>query len=636
MAIGVSFALSVVLGATVVAACGQAGAGEAVHVDIDVARAGAPVSSMLFGQNIEITRRGVWRGLGAEMVANRKFAAAADGVPARWTAFGEGTQVRVDTEHAFAGRQSARVEAPTGGGIAQCQEALAFERGARYAVRLHVRSDAERTIEVSLSDASGRDVLFRRSWPLRGGSEWQALTATFRAPATHEGCRMEIRSTSGGSFHVGAVSVQPADAFNGMRRDVVALLKALKPGMLRYPGGCYAEFYHWRDGLLPVDQRPPVGPTGLPFLLPDQDDYDAYEIGIDEFIALCRAVGAQPSITVRLSENTPDDAAAWVEYCNGGPETKWGKVRADRGHKRPYGVKTWFVGNELWAFGRGGLTDPAAAARETGLFAEAMKRVDPAIKLVGCTLSTPGEWNHRLIPEIAGKVDLYSAHDYLLDHFKGGLEDIARAPSAVLRAWLERARDDFRATAPTGSRTPIIFDEWNTMWGRSGSIEMGLYVGGVLNLLCREGAALDVEPASYFMPSSEGGIKGGPYSAARDPPGQVFALFAGHQGNRLIPTPATEPDDDLDVCASAGPDGRGVFVTIVNRNCRTARTAEIAVLGGSAQEVSAEHLTPRTVALGEPEFVGTKCALTAVAGGSVTVEVPAAGIAAVRIAVGRP
>ena len=71
-----------------------------------------------------------------------------------------------------------------------------------------------------------------------------------------------------------------------MRRDVIELFKQLKPSSLRWPGGCFAEYYNWKDGLLPVDKRPSVGPHRWVGLLPDSDGYDNHDIGTDEFIAL--------------------------------------------------------------------------------------------------------------------------------------------------------------------------------------------------------------------------------------------------------------------------------------------------------------------------------------------------------------
>ena len=196
---------------------------------------------------------------------------------------------------------------------------------------------------------------------------------------------------------------------------------------------------------------------------------------------------------MRLSENTADDAAAWVEYCNGAPDTKWGEVCAERGQSAPYAVKCWLVGNELYFFGRGGLSNAEAAARQTQLFASAMKQADPSIQLIGCTCANGEDWNKQMIVQAGELLDLFSVHDYLLDHFQGDLAGIAQAPTQVLRPLLQTTHASLQRDLPAGRRCGIVFDEWNTRWGLSGSVGMGIYAAGVLNLFCREAAPLGID-----------------------------------------------------------------------------------------------------------------------------------------------
>ncbi len=178
----------------------------------------------------------------------------------------------------------------------------------------------------------------------------------------------------------------PADNFHGMRRDVVELLKELKPGCLRWPGGCFAEYYNWKEGLLPADRRPPIGPGQWVGLLPDSHGYDNHEIGTDEFIDLCRELNCTPAITIRYGEGSPEEAASWVEYCNGGVDTYWGKIRADRGHPEPYQVKYWYVGNEIWGMSLVKNKDPKFCTALSRQFTEAMMKADPGITPIRCAL----------------------------------------------------------------------------------------------------------------------------------------------------------------------------------------------------------------------------------------------------------
>src|SRR5439155_10556451 len=108
------------------------------------------------------------------------------------------------------------------------------------------------------------------------------------------------------------------------------------------------------------------------------------DFGTDEFIRFCRRVGAEPSITVNVegSGATVDEAAAWVEYCNGSRETKHGALRAANGHPEPYNVRLWEIGNEIWANWMRGHSDARTYARNFNRYAAAMRAIDPAIQLI--------------------------------------------------------------------------------------------------------------------------------------------------------------------------------------------------------------------------------------------------------------
>ncbi|HOH28403.1 MAG TPA: hypothetical protein PLC40_01905 [Candidatus Hydrogenedentes bacterium] len=110
-------------------------------------------------------------------------------------------------------------------------------------------------------------------------------------------------------------------------------------------------------------------------------------------MALCKEVGAGPMLTVNLGSGTPEEAAAWVEYCNRPADTKWGAERAKNGHPVPYGVKYWFVGNETFGPGEIGRMSPQKYCDVYKTFAGAMRAVDPSIQLIAVG---------NLFPSIAG------------------------------------------------------------------------------------------------------------------------------------------------------------------------------------------------------------------------------------------
>jgi hypothetical protein len=613
-----------------------------INLSIDVSAAGPVISPLLFGHNLEVTRRAVWSGIGAEMVANRKFAAVENGFPKRWYRIvGCGTAV-LDEQAPSVGRHAVRLGDEGVGGIGQQQDCLAFREGTEYAFRLRLRSVEPRVIRILIEGGRGGSPVFQRAAGLKPGG-WQVLEGRFVSPATVENARLEIASDTPGVFWLGTASLQPADAFHGMRRDVIGLLKRIKPGCLRYPGGCYAEFYPWQEGLLPVDERPPIGPVPLDFLLPHTDDFDTHEIGIDEFMALCREVGCEPAITARLSETTPDDTAAWVEYCNGGPGTKWGGIRARRGHPEPYNVRYWFVGNELYSFGRGLAKGAEGCAAQSRLFAEAMKKADPTIRLVACTnyipfIETP-DWNRQLLPAGGGLFDCCSVHDYVLGHVPLKTDDdmgtVARAPTQEILSILKSARQHMDREAGSSRRVGMAFDEWNTYWGRTGSVCMGVYVAGFLNLLCRESENLGIEMGNYFQPITEGAIAVTPLTACLDTAGYVFKLYELHQGAQLLKTPDLPADGDIDVCASLDPRFGRVCLTLVNRSIATDHVVALDL--GIAHErvaASARFLVARDVTR-EQAIFDERSETLAVAAGRVSVRLPRYSIARVELTFAR-
>jgi alpha-N-arabinofuranosidase len=593
-----------------------------VRVEIDAQQVGTTISPLLFGHNLEVTRRAVWGGLGAEMVANRKFSAITNGLPKRWVMTESGVKAAIDNRVAYVGKNSIRLEIAEGssGGLMQEQEALTFTAGKRYAFRWWLKTEQDRTVSMKLTDRTGRASVLQANHDLKAG-DWQLWAGEFMSPHTAETARLGLTSKTPGVFWVGAVSMQPADNFHGMRRDVIALLKQIKPRALRFPGGCYAEFYRWEDGLLPVDRRPPIGPTGLDFLLRDSDDTDTQELGVDEFLALCREIGCEPAITLRLSESLPAQGASWVEYCNGGPVTTWGKLRAQRGHPEPFGVKTWFLGNELYFFGRGGMKDAVNCARETRAFAEAIRKVDPSVGLVGCTYSV--DWNRPLLEQAGRLLNYASFHDYMQDSYKPrDLQSFAKAPTLHLRPKLQNFHKELSL--------PIVFDEWNTMWGNEGNVGMGLYAAGVLNLLVREAETLGIAQAYFFQPLTEGAVEVTPLSARLDTAGVVFELYRVHQGNLRLKTPDLRGDVDLDLCASVTGDRKKVFATAINCSTNSQQTVTFSLNQfPSLSRATMKLLVPRTLDPKERKFIERKAALPLLESHRVEASIPPCAIAGV-------
>lgn len=152
---------------------------------------------------------------------------------------------------------------------------------------------------------------------------------------------------------------------NGYRKDVLDALRALEPPLIRWPGGCYADTYHWRDGIGLQEGRATTFNEN--FATYELDDH---HFGTDEFLRLCETLGAEPWININMLSGSVAEMKDWMEYCNREQPTDLANERARNGHPRPYNVKYWGIGNEVWA--GGGTMTPQTYLDEYRRFASAM------------------------------------------------------------------------------------------------------------------------------------------------------------------------------------------------------------------------------------------------------------------------
>ncbi|MDD7403162.1 MAG: alpha-L-arabinofuranosidase C-terminal domain-containing protein [Butyribacter sp.] len=132
---------------------------------------------------------------------------------------------------------------------------------------------------------------------------------------------------------------------NGMRTDVVEALKKIKLPVLRWPGGCFADEYHWKDGIGPKEKRKPMVNTNWGGIVENN------AFGTHEFMELCEQIGCEPYIALNMGSGTVQEAAEWVEYMTYDGDSELARLREQNGHKEPWKVKYIGIGNESWGCG---------------------------------------------------------------------------------------------------------------------------------------------------------------------------------------------------------------------------------------------------------------------------------------------
>jgi alpha-N-arabinofuranosidase len=380
-----------------------------------------------------------------------------------------------DTENPFNGKRSQKIELPVGARAGISQDGFYLREGLAYRLHLHMRSQGDVEVWASLR---GRGGVVAGPVPLgHAGAQWQPADATLAATRTLENATLNIEFAGPGTLWLDRVYLIGEDAVLGIwRPDVVAALKAMQPGVIRF-GGSTMEVFEWDQCIGPWDERAPyTTPWG---------GLEENFVGVEEFIQLCRYVGAEPLVCVHWTGKTPRDAAAEVEYFNGGKETRWGKMRARNGHPEPYHVKYWQIGNEV-----GGPKYDASVKA----FAEAMRQVDPTIKVLSSYPSS------ETLREAGGYLDYLCPHHYESGDLLGKARDFDTLEEQIRKYG-------------GGKDVRIAVTEWNTTGGefglRRGMLETlgnALSCSRYQNLLHRYADAAEIAVRSNLSDSFGSGV----------------------------------------------------------------------------------------------------------------------------------
>jgi alpha-N-arabinofuranosidase len=451
-----------------------------VSAVIDAGKTFAPINRNLYGMFIEHAGSLVYRGMWAEMIDDRKFyhpiSAQSPGPgpqpgarrgrgrfgrpPRRWTPVGPADSVTMDTQHAYVGDHSPAIALDSSDPRGIRQTGLTLMRDKSYAGRLVLAGDPAAQVSVSLvwgTGATDRQTLSIDKLT----SAYATFPLAFKCPVDYDDGQIEITATGPGTLRIGAVSLMPADNVQGWRHEVIDVLKSLRSGVYRWPGGNFVSAHDWRDAIGDPDRRSPTWDPVWNALQPN-------DVGTDEFMTLCRLTDVEPYITVNSGFGDARSAGEYVEYANSPATTPWGAKRAANGHPEPYHAKLWNIGNEMWGDWQFGYMPLAQYEVKHNLFAKAMRKADPSIILIasGAMPDTmtgskqslklgdklipeylgPADWTGALFLHCLDNMDMISEHYYNYNtHF-----DLARAtqvpndPNEPLVDWMRRPANHIR------------------------------------------------------------------------------------------------------------------------------------------------------------------------------------------------
>ncbi len=601
-----------------------------VNVTIDASKTGTPISKYIYGQFLEhggdIVNTGVW----AELLVDRKFfypisnsaptpppvMANAQGnprfrrTPTRWWApIGGDDVVIMDSKAPYTGDHTPLVRLDPNEPHGFRQSGIAVRKGKDYTGRIILAGSPGVTVKVTL--IWGKEAAERQTVTIHPvGATYRKFPLHFTASADTDDAVLEITGTGKETLHVGAISLMPADNIDGFRPEVIAALRQLRFGVLRFPGGNFVSSYEWRYGVGDIDKRPPIFDPVWHAVQPN-------DVGTDEFLTLCRLLGVDPYITVNAGFGDAWSARELVEYTNGAATTNMGKWRAENGHPAPYNVKLWGVGNEPWGdYQMGAMSLPQFELKHN-LFAKAMRQVDPTIKLIaggampdvmeGADQArringqyvpdylSAADWSGQMLLNCLDNIDMLSEHYYAsgTQHTDMKLQkkvpidpplsliEWERAPAVQVRAKYEHYQQYLKLIPGLRNKpVPVAIDEWAYFGGTPNSYKVVPAYAWAFHEMFRHSDVFQLGAFTFATAMmSENRTE-----AILNPTGMLFKMYRDHFGTVPVevsgdspqPKPAFPAGGDqpvmnpgsptypLDVVAAFSDDRKTLTVAVLN------------------------------------------------------------------------
>jgi alpha-L-arabinofuranosidase len=427
----------------------------------------------------------------------------------------------------------------------------------------------------------------------------------------------------------------PIPNTRGIRNDVVAALRKVRIPLIRWPGGCFAETYHWRDGIGPRDQRPRGVNTAW------GDEVEANQFGTHEFMDLVGQLGAQPFISVNVASGSPAEAQAWMQYLTGPASSGPGQERTRNGRTEPWKIPFIGIGNETWGCG-GNMT--------AEYYSDVYRQYASVLKPYGLLIASDAnsddyEWTAKLLqralyrhpPDIPttlayiGKqpqIGMISVHFYTFSGNDWGkkspavgftAQDWARSMERTWKTDEMIARHSALLDRHDAKRSVgISFSEWGAWWATDRNRPSNLYqvntlrdaviAGLTLNIFHNHAERVRMANLAQMVNVLQSLVLTDKDRMLLTPTYHVFDLYQGHQGATLLPTRVSAPDYSLEdvkvpsLSASASRTAQGkITLSLVNLDPARAARIEIDVQGSKLSAARGRVITAPAMDA-RPEF----------------------------------
>jgi len=430
----------------------------------------------------------------------------------------------------------------------------------------------------------------------------------------------------------------PVPNIGGVRKQLVEALRRISPPVIRWPGGCFADSYDWRDGTGPRAKRPRrtnfwagAAEWGKHRPHTGPQIYDPNQFGTVEFTRFCKLSGAQPYLAANMRGSNPQEFDRWVEYCNSpaGSTTLAGQRAAD-GERESLNVRYWGVGNEAW--GCGGNFLPEDYATEFLRFTAWVPGYNLPLAFVG---SGPNgndrDWTRQVFAKLAEKNALgslwgWSMHHYAWNASGGRSTDWLAAKGDALRFDAGQYYEILREAAQIESfitsqwdvmgehdrqhRVKLVVDEWGAWYasgtepfaeallGQQSTMRDAVLAGSTLDTFNRHADKVGLAAIAQLVNNLQALFLAHEDKFCVTPTYHVFDMYAAHQGAQSLRTVAAAPaiyKGLPGLSCSASLRGKALTVTVTNPSMDQTREVDIALRGASVASAKAVVLAAADV-----------------------------------------
>lgn len=413
-------------------------------------------------------------------------------------------------------------------------------------------------------------------------------------------------------FYVGDTSKTIPNT-DGVRNDIIGALRKLKIPNLRWPGGCFADTYHWKDGIGPKDKRPTIVNLWWGGVTEDNS------FGTHNFLNMCEALGAEPYLTGNVGSGTAQELADWVQYVNFNGKSPMSDLRKQNGREQPWKVKFWGVGNEAW--GCGGNMRPEYYAdqfRKYGTFMSDWSNNGGLMRIASGASDADYNWTETLMKNIPlGMLGGLAIHHYSIIDWnkKGSATDFTEQQyfttmkSALWMDELITKHGAIMSKYDPEKKVAMVVDEWGGWYDvepgtnpgflfQQNSMRDAMIAGVTLNIFNNHADRVRVANLAQCVNVLQAVILTDKEKMILTPTYHVMEMYNVHQDAKLLPLKIISSDyvlgnDKLPaVSASASKDAAGkTHISLVNIDTKNTQTISVTLDGAQYSAVTGRILT---------------------------------------------